>query len=77
MNILLLHRSGEQIGWFMESKDYQELNGIDGEPFELERTIFPGHTTLDLFHEIRRKMAKSGIKPEKFFKSKHFHVDVQ
>ena len=30
----------EQIGWFMESKDFQELNGIDVEPVEFEWNIF-------------------------------------
>ena len=49
----------------MDSKDYQELNGIDGEPVEFEWNIFPGHTTLDLFREIQRNMAEHRIKPEK------------
>ena len=26
----------------------------------------PGHTTLNLLHKIRRKMAQHGIKPEEF-----------
>ena len=33
-------------------------------PVEFEWNIFTGHTTLDLFHEIRRQMAQSGIKAE-------------
>ena len=37
---------------------------IDGEPVEFEWYIFPGHATLDLLHEIRRKMAQNGIKLE-------------
>ena len=35
----------DQIGWLMDFKDYQELNGIDGEPVEFEWNIFPGHNT--------------------------------
>ena len=35
----------EQIGRFMNSKDRQDLNGIDGEPMEFEWNIFPGHNT--------------------------------
>ena len=34
------------IEWFMRSREYRELNGIDGEPVEFERNIFPKHTTL-------------------------------
>ena len=34
----------------MDSRDYRELNGIDGEPVEFEWTIFPGHTMLELLH---------------------------
>ena len=28
----------------MDSEDYRELNGIDGEPVEFEWNIFTGHT---------------------------------
>ena len=42
----------EQIGWFMGSKDFKELNGIDG------------HAALGLFQEIRRTMTQNGIKLE-------------
>ena len=51
----------------MNSKDDQELYGIDGEPLEFEWNIFPGYTTLELLHEIHKKWRKkSGIKQEKF-----------
>ena len=53
-----------QIGWFIDSKDAQELNGIDGEPVEFEWNTFAGHTILDLLHEIHRKMTENRIKPE-------------
>ena len=50
----------------MDSRQYRELNGIDGEPVELEWHIFPGHTTLELLHEIQRKMAENRIRPEEY-----------
>ena len=50
----------------MDSEDFQEFIRIDGEPVEFEWNIFPGHTTLGLLHENRRKMAQNGIKPEEF-----------
>ena len=50
----------------MDSKDYQEIDGIDGEPVEFEWNISPGHTKLGLLHEFQRKMAENRIKPEKF-----------
>ena len=53
-----------QIGWFIDSKDAQELNGIDGEPVEFEWNTSAGHTILDLLHEIHRKMTENRIKPE-------------
>ena len=56
-----------QIGWFRDSKDAQELNGIDGEPVEFEwNNTFAGHTVLDLLHEIHRKMTENRIKLEEF-----------
>ena len=38
----------EQLGWFKDSSQYRTLDTIDGEPMELEWTIFPGSTTLEL-----------------------------
>ena len=48
----------DKIGWFMNTLEYHELNGIDGEPLEFEWKKFPGHTILELLHEIHRKMAE-------------------
>ena len=45
----------EQIGWFMGSKDFQELNGIEGEPVEFDRNIFHAGSTP-------RDSKKDGIK---------------
>ena len=61
--ILLRYRSGKTKLDGSDSKDYQKLNGIDGEPVEFEWNIFPGHTILDLLHEVHRKMAQ--MKPER------------
>ena len=36
----------DQLRYFQESNEYRELFGIDGEPFEFEWNIFPGHTTF-------------------------------
>ena len=49
----------------MDSEDYQELNGIGGEPVDFEWDVSPGHTTLGLLHEIRRKIAQNGIKTKR------------
>ena len=48
----------------MESRAYRELNGIDGEPAPVEH--FPGHTILELLHEIQKKRAENRIRPEEF-----------
>ena len=44
----------------MDSHDYCELNGIDGEPVEFEWSVFPGHK------EIQRKKAENRVKLEEF-----------
>ena len=64
----------------MNSKDNQELNGVDGEPVESEWNIFPGHTRLKLLHEIQTTVAQSRIKPENFwvriiFMSMYHYID--
>ena len=50
----------------MKSSEYREFNGIDGESLEFEWNIFPGHTILELLHEIQRKMAENRSRPEEF-----------
>ena len=54
----------EQIEWFLGTTHHQELYGIDGEPFEFEWSIFPGHTTVELLKEIQIRMTTHGIKAE-------------
>ena len=59
------HRN-DKLEWLMEHREYLDLNGIDREPVELECNIFPGHTILELLHEIQRKMAENRIRLEEF-----------
>ena len=40
-------------------KHHQELCGIDGEPFEFEWDIFPGHTTVELLRKIHTRMGQA------------------
>ena len=58
---------------FMNSKDSEELNGIDGEPVEFEWSIFQDA----LLHEIQRKMAKKQNLTCGIQRSSHHLVDVQ
>ena len=43
--------------WFMNSPEYRELNGIDGEPVEFEWNISQ-ETQYRLLREIQKKMAE-------------------
>ena len=61
-----MDRWKEQLEYFMGSTHHQEFNGIDGEPFEFEWYLFPGHTTVELLREIQMRKTTRGIKPEKF-----------
>ena len=38
----------------------------NGEAFEFEWYIYPGHTTMDLLHGLQTRMATRGIRPEEF-----------
>ena len=42
------------------------MDRIDGEPRELERTIFPGFTTLGILPELQKMMAESKCELEEF-----------
>ena len=50
----------DKVVWFMDPREYRELNEIDGEPVEFEWNIFPG------LHEIQSKMAENRIRSEEF-----------
>ena len=56
----------EQIGWFIGFKGHQEFYGIDGDPFEFDWNVFPGHTALQQLQRTPIKMVTRGIKPEDF-----------
>ena len=45
----------EQLEYFLDSTHHKEFYGSDGEPFEFEWNIFPGHTTVELLKEIQKK----------------------
>ena len=53
----------QKIEWFTKSREYRELDGIDGEQVEFERRVSQD-TTLQLLREIHKKMAESRIRPE-------------
>ena len=50
----------------MNSRQYSELDRIDGEPMEFEWKIFPGSTTLKILAEIQNMMAETQCEPEQF-----------
>ena len=55
-----------EIEWFTKCHEYRDLDGIDGEPFELEWEMFAGHATLQLLREIQMTMEVNRIQPEQF-----------
>ena len=60
--------------WFVNSKEYQELYGIDGESVEFEWNIFPDRTILEMLHEIQVKKTKSG--KQEFFWDRTFFMSM-
>ena len=44
--------------WFLNSRQYKELDRIDGEPMELEWNIFLGFTTLQILAEIQNMVSE-------------------
>ena len=45
---------------------HHELDNINGEPVVFAWKIFPGHTTLDLFHEVQKYVEKEvHVQPQK------------
>ena len=55
-----------KLEWFKSTNQYRELDGIDGEPVELEWRIFPGHTTLQILQETQGLMRDLDCEPEQF-----------
>ena len=54
----------DRIQWVLETRYLKDLDRIDGEPMDLEWTIFPGFTTLGILAEIQKVMAESKCQPE-------------
>ena len=56
----------EQLEYFLGSKHHPESYGTDGEPYEFEWSIFPGHTTVELLRDTLMRRTTRGIKSEEF-----------
>ena len=64
----------EELSWFKDSPQQRTLDTIDGEPMELEWTIFPGFTTLQLINNVQQD--QNG-RPITIPGTNYLHVDVQ
>ena len=76
-HLAAMDRWKEQFGWFLGATDQQELHGIDGEPFEFEWNVFPGHAAVELLCEIQLRMDNTRNQTRGIRRSDHLHVDVQ
>ena len=56
----------DKLTWFKSSSEYRALDRIDGEPMEFEWNIFPGFTTLQLWHKVQGFLSKMSVQPEDF-----------
>ena len=56
----------EKIVWFVNSRQYKELDRIDGEPMEFGWEYFPGFTTLQILVEIQNTMTAIKCELEQF-----------
>ena len=56
----------EQIKLYLKNRFLKDLNRIDGEPMEVEWTIFPGFTALGILEEIQNFMIELQCEPEQF-----------
>ena len=54
----------DKIKWYLETRYLKDLDRIDGEPMELEWTIFPGFTALRILDEIQKTMSELRCEPE-------------
>ena len=48
------------------SQTFRELQGLDGEPIDFERKIFPGAKALDILHKIPAALQEKHVIPENF-----------
>ena len=51
---------------FQQTDSCRKLFGIDGQPIEIEWSIFPGRTSLEIFHKIQGDLQTQNIEPENF-----------
>ena len=56
----------DRLTWSKSSSEYRNLDRIDGAPIEFEWNIFPGFTTLQLFHEAQELLSRLSVTQEKF-----------
>ena len=63
-----MHRHQDAMVKWKEQLQFKckELFGIDGEPFEVDWHIFPGHTAVGSLREIQKRMTVRGTRPEEF-----------
>ena len=69
-----------KLQWITSTKQYRELDRIDGEPMEFEWMIFPGYTTLEILLEIQKllnKLDKQSGRTRTIPRKNHLHVDVR
>ena len=56
----------DRLTWFKSSREYRDLDKIDGEPIEFEWNIFPGFTTFQLCHKVQKLLLRLNVTPENF-----------
>ena len=66
-----------QVEEFKMSLSFKELLGIGGEAIGFEWHIFPGFTSLQILQRIQNDLQERNVEPEKNWRPKHLHVDVQ
>ena len=54
----------EKIDWFVNSRQFRELDRTDGEPMKFEWKTFHGFTTLQILAEIQNMMSEVKCEPE-------------
>ena len=56
----------DRLEWFESTPEYRNLDTIDCKPMEFEWNIFPGFTTLQLYHKVQELLSRLSVTPEKF-----------
>ena len=51
----------DRLTWFKSSREYTDLDRIDGEPMEFEWNIFPGFTTLQLCRKVQELLSRLSV----------------